>query len=206
MATPVQGSAVLDADHDDRVRGLLIVVGGHSRHVGKTTAIERLLAERREEPWAAVKISAHRHAPEGTAAPLIDEHLDAGPDTQTGRYLLAGARRAFLVRAPDAAMPEAARFVESLRANGWNVIVESNRIVAHVVPTAVLFVIDPGNRDWKPSSDACLAVADSVVYTEHSGIAPVQRSQQHHAMRVDRGLPLTLPSARVPTRAPAGDD
>lgn len=185
MAVPLTSSAPRDADGGAGSRGVLLVVGGHSRNVGKTTVIERLLAEHREQRWVAVKISAHRHAPEDTVAPLIEEHRDADPQTQTGRYLLAGARRAFLVRASDGAMARAAAFVESLLADGWNVIVESNRIVAHVVPNAVVFVIDPRNADWKPSSDACLAVANEVVYRHRSGPPPVQGRQQHHSMRFD---------------------
>ena len=195
MAIPLSSSAARDADCAAGARGLLFVVGGHSRNVGKTTVIEHLLAERRAERWAAVKISAHRHSPGDSVVPLIDESLDADPGTQTGRYLLAGARRAILVRAPDAAMPRAAAFVESLRTSGWNVIVESNRIVAHVVPNIVVFVIDPRNADWKQSSDACLAVANEVVYRHRSGIAPVQRRQPHHAMRF--GSPRVVDAAQT---------
>jgi hypothetical protein len=166
MAIPLSSFLSADGDCAAAAGGLLFVVGGHSRNVGKTGVIEHLLTEHGGEAWAVVKISAHRHAPDGTVAPLIEEHRDADPETQTGRYLLAGARHAFLVRAPDAAMARAAAFVESLRANGWNVMVESNRIVTHVVPTLVVFVVDPHNADWKPSSDACLAVADVVVYRD----------------------------------------
>jgi hypothetical protein len=151
-------------------RGALLVVGGHSRGVGKTTLVERLLGDRCGETWIAVKISAHRHAPEGASAPLIEEARGPDPQSQTGRYLVAGARRAFLVRAPDAAMAQAAAFIERLRAGGSNVIVESNRIVQYVTPDALIFVIDPRIADWKPSSDACLAAADAVVYATRSGL------------------------------------
>lgn len=194
MAMPVPCS--LDIDNrpaNAGARGLLFVVGGHSRQVGKTTMIEQLLTERRDEPWTAVKISAHRHAPEGATTPLIEEMRDADPQTQTGRYLRAGARNAFLVRAPDAAMPQAAAFIQSLCASGVNVIVESNRIVEHVTPDAVVFVIDPHIADWKPSSDACLAVADAVVYSKHAGAAPAHSRGQHHAMIAAPRVPPHLP-------------
>lgn len=182
---------------NDGTRGLLFVVGGHSRRVGKTTTIEHLLLERHDETWTAVKISAHRHAPEGVATPLIEQAVDHDPEMQTGRYLRAGARHAFLVRAPDAAMREAAAFVESLRATGTNVIVESNRIVEHLVPDAVVFVIDPRIADWKPSSYPCLAAADVVIYTSRAGVVPARTRGQHHAMYAPQQVLTRLPRRAV---------
>jgi chloramphenicol 3-O-phosphotransferase len=142
-------------------RGTLVVVGGHSRGVGKTSLVEQLLRTTRE-PWVAIKISGHRHAAKGARVPFVKEARRRSPRTQTGRYLAAGAARAFLVRAPDAALARAAAFIESLRESGANVIVESNRIVRHVTPDAVLFVVDPHVSDWKPTSALCLKVADAV--------------------------------------------
>jgi hypothetical protein len=132
-------------------RGALIVVGGHSRGVGKTSVIERLLRAR-HGCWIAIKISAHRHAPEGTSVPLIEETRAPSSLTQTGRYLAAGARRAFLVRAPDAALPQVAALIDAFCTEGSNVLVESNRIVQYVRPDVCLFVVDPCIDDWKPSS------------------------------------------------------
>ena len=75
------------------------MVGGHSSGVGKTSVIEDILStRRRREPWAAVKISAHRHATAATRVPLVEETMWPSPLTQSGRYLEAGARRAFLCR------------------------------------------------------------------------------------------------------------
>jgi hypothetical protein len=142
---------------DTLTPGALVVVGGHSRGVGKTRLIERLLrAHARRHPCVALKISAHRHASEGVCAPLIQEFDEPSPDTQTGRYLLAGARRAWLVRAPDAALPRAAAFIAGLRAGGATIFVESNRIVQYVRPDVLWFVIDPSIADWKASSVHCI--------------------------------------------------
>lgn len=144
-------------------RGALIVVGGHSRGVGKTLLVEQWLRARRGASWAGVKISAHRHAPDGTHVPLIEEAHQATPATQTGRYLAAGARRAFLLRAPDRALAHAAAFVEAIRDTGVNVIVESNRLVRHLRPDVLLFVVDPRIADWKASSGDCLRAANVVI-------------------------------------------
>jgi len=143
--------------------GQLIIVGGHCRGVGKTTVIEHLLRGRPHEAWVAVKISAHRHTPGPAGHLLIEEDDGRRPDRQTGRYLAAGARRAWLCHAADAVMPMAARFVAGLRASGMNVIAESNRLVQHADATTAIFVLSPPLEDWKPSSAPLVAAADAFV-------------------------------------------
>lgn len=150
----------------------LIVVGGQSRAVGKTSTIEHVLRARQGEPWIAVKISAHRHASASGAAPLVEEADHASPITQTGRFLEAGAGRAFLCRTPDARLPETAAFLRRLLADGTNVIVESNRITRFVRPDVVLFVVSPSVADWKSSADACLAGAGALVTIERADAVP----------------------------------
>lgn len=143
----------------------LIVVGGHSRGVGKTSTIEQILRARPGERWTAVKISAHRHARADGAAPLVEEARLASPLTQTGRYLAAGASRALLCRTPDARLAETEQLLQGLLAEGARVIVESNRIARLVRPDVLLFLLSPAIDDWKPSSGPCLERADAVVTT-----------------------------------------
>jgi hypothetical protein len=141
----------------------LIVVAGHSRGVGKTATVERILRARNREAWTAVKVSAHRHCQPGESRPIIEPDLTPDARTQTGRYLLAGANRAFLCRAPDAQLSAVADFVEQQRASGTNVIVESNRLVEWLAPDLVLFAVAPWIEDWKPSSGAALARTNAFV-------------------------------------------
>jgi hypothetical protein len=143
--------------------GRLVVVGGHSRGVGKTTAIEHLLRASPNDSWAAVKISAHRHTPGVPGTLLVEEDREGRPGTQTARYLAAGARQAWLCHAADAVMPRAARFVAGLLHRGVNVIVESNRIVQHLEADTTLFVLSPALDDWKTSSGRAVAAADAFV-------------------------------------------
>ncbi len=139
--------------------GRLIVVGGHSRHVGKTTVVAAALAVLRPRSWVAIKISSHLH---GSGTGLLEE-TDAGSGSQSARYLQAGARKAFLLRAPDERFTEAAGAVRNMIETGQDVIVESNRLVAWCRPDLVLFVTSPAISDWKPSSSLCLGAADAVV-------------------------------------------
>jgi hypothetical protein len=143
--------------------GRLVVVGGHSRGVGKTTTIEHILRARTGERWLAVKISAHRHAPAHVAAPVIEEETHCGAATQTSRYLHAGAARAWLCRADARAMPEAVRFVAGLVQAGANVIVESNRLVGYLNPETMLFLVSPPVEDWKPSSAGAISAAHAII-------------------------------------------
>lgn len=143
--------------------GRLVVVGGHSRGVGKTATIEHLLRSHARDAWIAVKVSSHRHAPAGEMAALIEQDTTAAASTQTGRYLVAGARAAWLCRAPERALPLVAGFVAGLLRSGASVIVESNRLVRFLAPETVLFVVSPPVEDWKTSSGHALAVAHAVI-------------------------------------------
>lgn len=155
--------------------GKLIVVGGHSRHVGKTSIVEAVLRATPGREWIAVKVSSHRH-----------DHTRREGQCQQSRYLAAGARRALLVRAPDDSLPRAIGPLSRMRARGRNLLIESNRVVEHLEPDLVLFVIAPGISDWKPSSGPCLRRADAIVCIgdgpRPSGPAPVFSMPDAHAV------------------------
>lgn len=145
-----------------RERGVLIAVGGHSRRVGKTSMMEAILRSTPRMEWHAYKISRHRHG--GEAGPAGDVRME-----QTERYLAAGAATARLLRLTDEAFGTGVRELELLLRAGRNVVVESNRTGAYLAADVTLFVIDPGNADWKASSAACLGRADALVF---SGTGP----------------------------------
>ena len=146
-------------------RGHLIVVGGHSRHVGKTTLITQLIPRLKPANWIAVKISSHRHGAGGEGFSVAEDH-----DPSTSRYLAAGAQRAFLLRAADKTVAEAAAWIEVQLAIGHNVIAESNRLVRYIRPDLVLFVVASGIADWKASSGECLRQSDAVVWAEQDSL------------------------------------
>ena len=166
-------SILADAPATLGVRGALIVVGGHSRQVGKTAVMLEVLRALSDVPWIAVKVSAHRHWPGAGAAPTVMEEHAPSAGTPTARYLAAGAGRAFLLRAPDAHMPDAARLIDRWRDRGHHVIVESNRLVAYAHPDLTLFVIDPTIDDWKTSSGPCLTRAHALAIAGSDHV-PVQ--------------------------------
>jgi len=127
---------------------VLIVVGGHSRKVGKTAVIAGLIRALADAGWTAVKISPHEHA--------LEER--AGADTS--RYLAAGARRSFLLRAPD---------LSGIRAalqGAENAIVESNSAFDFLSPDLYLMVLDFSAPDFKESARRRLDRAGAFVIVE----------------------------------------
>jgi len=114
----------------------IIVVGGSSKNVGKTALVCGLIAALPEFAWTAVKITSHEHG----KAESIWEETAAGTETDTARYLAAGARRAFLISTDDADLPFRLGELQAKLEAGAHLIFESNRILQHVQPDIFLAV------------------------------------------------------------------
>jgi hypothetical protein len=123
---------------------MVVVVGGHSRNIGKTSVICGIVRALQSWRWIAIKLTSHDHV----------ANEDAGTDT--GRYLAAGAERAFLLRPSEAAprIPE-----------NENAIIESNSILRSLQPDLCLIVLDGAVQDFKPSCLEFLPRADFLVTT-----------------------------------------
>jgi hypothetical protein len=152
----------------------IIVVGGSTRGAGKTSLVCGLIAALSEFRWTAVKITTHDH---GHHAPIWEE-THAGDETDTARYLAAGAARAFLATPPLAsrtAQPELSPLLDQLWPNfgrGTNLIFESNSVVHHVNPNVCLMIHAGPKRELplperKPSFVAAVAHADAMVALAH---------------------------------------
>jgi hypothetical protein len=157
----------------------ILVVGGSTRGAGKTTLVCGLIAALPEFHWNAIKITTHEH---GYPAPIWEE-TKPGEETDTARYLAAGAKRAFLVSAPGG-NPERDRGpVHALPAvldelwphfgRGTNLIFESNSVVHHVRPNVCLMIHAGPKRELplperKPSFIAAVGQADAMVALAHA--------------------------------------
>lgn len=148
--------------------GRCILVGGHSRGVGKTALVVDLVQSLGWGPVITVKVSAHRHG----STVVVEEDRVGSRASSTGRCLAAGAARAFLCRCPDDRLASAGNFVQGLRAGGVDVIVESNRMARELEADLTLFVVSAATADWKTSSAACLARADAIVLAPGTRMAP----------------------------------
>jgi|GraSoiStandDraft_43_1057313.scaffolds.fasta_scaffold72038_2 hypothetical protein len=146
----------------------LILVGGQTKNIGKTTLICNIIAAFRQFPWTAVKITAHLHQPEGCELlsqglgwSIWEQHQMEGR-TDTGRFLNAGAERALLVRAEHQYLDEPCTILEQ-QFSALNWIVESSSATTCLHADLSLLIVDPTQTDFKDSAQKQLATADVLV-------------------------------------------
>jgi hypothetical protein len=123
-----------------------IVVGGESRKAGKTTVVCDIVRLFADAEWTAVKISSHAH---GLASGewAIEEEREATGTGDTGRYLLAGAKRAYWVRGDwEAALPSLRELLDGMP----NWIVETTRAAADLEHDLFILVAANPNEERKP--------------------------------------------------------
>jgi hypothetical protein len=146
----------------------LIVVGGQTKNIGKTTLICNIIAAFRQFHWTAVKITVHFHEPEG--GELLAQGLgwsiwqqgSAERDSDTARFLNAGAERALLVRADEEHLEKAcATLQEQFSNRNW--IVESSSAATYLEADLSVLIIDPARTEFKDSARKQLASADVLV-------------------------------------------
>jgi hypothetical protein len=138
----------------------IIVVGGSAKGVGKTTLVCGLIAALDSLRWTAVKITTDAH--EGL--PPIYEEKFAGSETDTARYLAAGAERAFLLTVPpERDLSEALNEFWPHIGRGTNLIFESNRVMGYVSADACLLVRGSREGTDKPSFHRAVRYADAMV-------------------------------------------
>jgi molybdopterin-guanine dinucleotide biosynthesis protein len=152
----------------------LVVVGGHSRNVGKTSVVAGIIAALREYQWTAMKITQYGHgicSKNGKQCQCatadhswaMSEERDASGKSDTSRFLAAGAAQVFWVRTQqgrlDEAIPSIRRRLEEVK----NVILESNSVLGFLRPDVYLSVLDPSTADFKVSAQKYLDQADAVI-------------------------------------------
>jgi hypothetical protein len=161
---------------------MLVVVGGHSRNIGKTAVACGIIRALPEFNWTAIKITRYGHgvcSRNGEPCPCADPVHPVAisredgelPDTDSGRFLVAGAARAYWVRTPDGGLGEAMPRVRKLIEDSANTIVESNSILRFLKPDFCAMVVDGAVADFKPTSLRFLDRADALVLTSAARLA-----------------------------------
>ena len=155
----------------------VIVVGGHSRSVGKTSVVAGLIAALSERHWTAIKITQYGHgvcSTNGeTCGCAVDEHTfaitperDRGGKSDTSRFLVAGAERSIWVRTKQGRLAEAMPEVRGILTENENVIIESNSVMRFIRPDLYLTVLDFATEDFKASAREFLDLASAVILHE----------------------------------------
>lgn len=152
----------------------VVVIGGHSRSVGKTSVVAGLIAALQERNWLAVKITQFGHdvcSKDGKACAcspgkrswVMSEERDPGTETDTSRFLAAGAKRSLWVRTQQGMLSIAMPQLRIEIAKSVNTIIESNSILRYIRPDLYVTVLDPSTEDFKQSAREFLDRADAVL-------------------------------------------
>jgi len=155
----------------------VIVVGGHSRNIGKTSVVASLIARLPEFQWTAFKITQYGHGfCTADGAPCdcqTDDHTiaisaerDPNTGTDSARFLAAGAVRSLWVRTRQGMLAEAMPRIRKELAAAENAILESNSILQFLRPDLYLTVLDRGTADFKDSARLYLDRADALLLRE----------------------------------------
>lgn len=163
----------------------IVVIGGHSRSVGKTSVVAGLISALPEFEWTAVKITQYGHgvcSANGEAcdcatpdhAWAITEERDSTGDSDTSRFLLAGARQSLWARTEQGRLAEAMPTLRRRLDGARNVIIESNSVLKFLRSDLYLTVLDPETADFKKSAQEFLDRADAVILHESSAGAAWQ--------------------------------
>ncbi|MDI9613315.1 MAG: hypothetical protein QM330_09770 [Acidobacteriota bacterium] len=142
----------------------ILVVGGHARKVGKTAVAAGIIAAFPGADWTAVKISSHFHGkePDGDCC-LIREETSRAGESDSSRFLAAGARRAFWVRVDKERAGSWLPRLEPILKSSPFLILEGNDILNHVRADLHLMVLRYGVAEFKESARALLGRADALV-------------------------------------------
>jgi hypothetical protein len=152
----------------------ILVVGGHTRSVGKTSVVAGLIAALPTFHWTALKITQYGHgvcSASGAACDCatddhswaVSEEKNRSGESDTSRFLVAGAEHSWWVRTEQGRLAEAMPRIRQILAGTQNVIVESNSILRFMKPDLYLTVLDPSNVDFKASAQTFLDRADAVL-------------------------------------------
>ncbi len=154
----------------------IIVVGGGGRGAGKTALVCGLIRALPEISWIAVKISGHAH---GKPVPIWEETA-AGQETDTARYLAAGARRALLVTAEDAFLGSVVQQILEEHKAQAGLIFESNRVLDYLQPDLCLCCATSPWGGQKPSYGMLEERMDaSVALAGHDHVIPGEKLHFH---------------------------
>jgi hypothetical protein len=175
----------------------ILVIGGHSRSVGKTSVVAGLISALPELHWTALKITQHGHdicSADGKACDCstadhswaVSEEKNRSGESDTSRFLAAGAAHSWWARTQQGRLAEAMPRIRQILAGAENIIIESNSILRFLKPDLYLTVLDPQTADFKDSAQAFLDRADAVLL--HEGANSPNPTWEHVSLKpvIDR--------------------
>jgi len=161
----------------------MIVVGGHTRSIGKTQLVCDVIRAFPGTEWIAGKVTQYGHgvcAKNGEncdCAPAehvcaLDWETRGDTGTDSARFLAAGAKRSFWLRTKQGYLAEGLPLLRKALRESTNeaggaanraVIIESNSLMQFLKPSLYFAVIDPVKDDFKESAQMALDRAHALV-------------------------------------------
>ncbi|HKA19305.1 MAG TPA: hypothetical protein VKN18_13530 [Blastocatellia bacterium] len=184
----------------------LVMVGGHSRNVGKTSVVSGIISGLRELGWTAAKITQFGHgvcSVNGKACGCsvsehqfsITEERQLAAGTDTSRFLDAGARRSLWIRTKQGELASALpAFAKKIETDEY-VIVESNSLRRFVKPELYIQVLELANPDFKVSAQQFFDLSDAYILVRKTGQdAPVAAENRLLAIEIEQNKPCFVVS------------
>ena len=156
-------------------RGFLLAVGGQCRKVGKSTLIADIIQAFPNRHWTAVKITPYAESgcpvngpscncsPEEHAYAIHEETRRSG-NSDSSRFLAAGAHRALWLETKEQRIQDALPCLAAELANADHAVIESDALMRFWKPSLFVMVLDPSNPDFKDSARENLELADAFVF------------------------------------------
>jgi hypothetical protein len=152
---------------------VILVVGGHSRNIGKTSVVANLIGSLLQYSWTAIKITQFGHGVCSSSGEdcecatdpdhpfALTRETDPASGTDTSRYLAAGASESLWLRTRAGELGFALPALRRVLDRSPDVIIESNSVIQFIRPDAYVVVLDPATQDFKASSRLYLDRADA---------------------------------------------
>src|SRR5438270_1286895 len=186
----------------------IVVIGGHSRSVGKTSVVAGLIAAMPAHNWTAFKITQYGHgicSRSGEACDCaaadhswaISEEKDRSGESDSSRILVAGATRAWWVRTEQGRLAEAMPTILRRLRESENAILESNSLLKFLRPDLYLTILNPATADFKKSAQEFLDRADAVILHQ-SHTTPSWQSVSLKPVAGCRVFPIQPPNYVTP--------
>src|SRR3954462_2171949 len=156
----------------------IVVIGGHSRNVGKNSVVAGVIAKLPAYKRTAFKRTQFGHGrcslngkpcqcETADHAWAVTEEKDTSGKTDSSRFLVAGARHSFWVRTAQGKLEEAIPAIQRRLIDAENAILESNSILKFIRPDVYISVLDPANEDFKSSAQQYLERAVAIILHRH---------------------------------------
>lgn len=136
----------------------LIAIGGQAKNIGKTTLVCNIIAAFPQVRWTAAKCSTHAHAPLSSELLVhaqrvsIWRQISAEDDSDTARFLKAGAERALFLQSEQSSVQAAFEIFRQELSSATHVIVESTQMAELLKPDLFLMLVDSAATNFKKSA------------------------------------------------------